>query len=224
MRIALIHALTESVAPVHAAFARHWPAATCFDLLDNSLSADLADAGMLTPALHARFLTLGHYAAEQQGKGGKTTAILFTCSAFGPAIEAVKQAVALPVLKPNESAFASALAAGSRIALLVTFPPSLESLRVELQQMAAGAGRQVTIEARIVDGALAALKAGDATSHDRLIAAAAEALPPVDAVILGQFSMARAAAIMPPRSDRQIITTPDAAVLALRQMLTGTGA
>ena len=41
-RIALIHALEESVLPARAAFAAHWPEAHAFDLLDTSLATDLA--------------------------------------------------------------------------------------------------------------------------------------------------------------------------------------
>ena len=48
MRIALIHALRHSPPPVEAAFARLWPEATLMNLLDDSLSADLAREGALT--------------------------------------------------------------------------------------------------------------------------------------------------------------------------------
>ncbi len=110
-RIALIHALAESVAPIRAAFATHWPGAACFDLLDTSLSADLAAAGRLEAEMIARFRTLARYAAGTSGAGGQTAAILFTCSAFGPAIEAVKAGLSIPVMRPNEAAFEQALEA-----------------------------------------------------------------------------------------------------------------
>jgi len=218
-RITLIHALADSVQPIHAAFGRHWPEADRFDLLDTSLSADLAAAGDLTTAIRERFLTLGQYAAQQVGVGGKTAAILFTCSAFGPAIDAVKAALPIPVLKPNESAFADALATGRRIGLLVTFLPSLASLRAELRTMAAASGQSIDIEAKYIEGALAALKAGDTTTHDRLIAEAATALPAPDVIVLGQFSMARAANLVSNASACPVITTPDAAVLGLRRLV-----
>ena len=218
-RIALIHALADSVDPIHAAFGRHWPDAVTFDLLDTALSADLAAAGQLTPAIHDRFGVLGRYAAATEGIGGMTRAILFTCSAFGPAIDAVKAALPIPVLKPNEAAFAAALRRGKRIGLLVTFGPSLPALSAELKQMAAETGQRLDLEAGLVPDALAALKAGDARQHDRLIAEAAQRLPPLDALILGQFSMARAASAVASSLDCPVITTPDAAVLALKSVL-----
>lgn len=218
-RIMLVHALAESVAPIHRAFAAHWPEASCFDLMDTSLSADLAAAGELTQSIHNRFLTLGRYAAELSGEGGKTAGILFTCSAFQPAIDAVKEDLSLPVLRPNEAAFEAALDIGRRIGLLVTFPPSLTSLSTELRGMAAARGIEIELTARNVDGALAALKAGNGTRHDALVAKAAAEMRDVDVLVLGQFSLARAAAAIKPVEGRAVLTTPDSAVRKLHRLI-----
>src|SRR5437763_6807276 len=113
MRITLIHALKHSIVPVEASFARLWPDARLMNLLDDSLSADLARDGRLTNAMTERFLALGRYAA-----GTAADAILFTCSAFGPCIEAVARAHApMPVLKPNEAMIEQAVAQGGRIGI-----------------------------------------------------------------------------------------------------------
>ena len=208
-RIALIHALRDSVEPAMAAMARGWPDARIANLLDDSLSADLARDGRLTDAMTARFVHLARYAVDTGADG-----ILFTCSAFGPAIEAARAAVKVPVLKPNESAFAAALAAGPRVGLLVTFEGSLPPLTAELRTMAAG--RPPEIHARLVPGALAALQKGDAAAHDRAIVAEAAALPACDAIVLGQFSMARARAAVAAGANCPILSTPDAAVADLR--------
>ena len=83
-RIALIHALAHSPAPVQKEFQLQWPECRLMNLLDDSLSADLAAAGGLDAAMFRRFETLSDYAV-----GTGADAILFTCSAFGPCIEAV---------------------------------------------------------------------------------------------------------------------------------------
>ncbi|MCA3261072.1 MAG: arylsulfatase [Telmatospirillum sp.] len=211
-RIALIHALRDSVAPAMEAMARGWPDASPVNLLDDSLSADLARDGHLTEAMTGRFVSLAKYAVANGADG-----ILFTCSAFGPAIEAARAAVAVPVLKPNESAFAAALAAGSSIGLLVTFPGSLVPLGAELRAMAAG--RDLSLAAHMVPDALAALQTGDGATHDRLIAAAARKLPPGNAIVLGQFSMARARPSVADAVAATVLATPDAAVADLRSRL-----
>src|SRR5690242_5704388 len=123
MRIALIHAVTVAMAPVHEAFARLWPAAECVDILDTSLSVDRERDGELTPAMTWRIGTLADYAAATGAAG-----ILYTCSAFGQAIEAAAAATSLPVLKPNEAMFDAALGAGERIGMLATFGPSVDAM------------------------------------------------------------------------------------------------
>lgn len=217
-RIALIHALEDSVAPIRDAFARLWPQARTADLLDTSLSADLAAVGGLDDAMIGRFVALGRYAATGTG-GHDTRAILFTCSAFGPAIDAVKADLPIPVMRPNEAAFDEALNTGRRIALVVTFQPSLPSLTRELQDMAAARGQSVEITPVLAEGALSALKAGDGAGHDDAVLRACRSLGPQDAVLLGQFSLARAAIPLRQHMGCPVLTTPDSAVRALRGLL-----
>src|SRR3954454_5672992 len=146
MRIALIHALKHSITPIEASFAQAWPDARLMNLLDDSLSADLARDGRLTDAMTGRFLSLARYAA-----GTGADAILFTCSAFGPCIEAVAHAHApMPVLKPNEAMIEEAVTKGRRIGLLSSFPPTLASMPREFP-----AG--IEIVPKLAEGAMAAL-------------------------------------------------------------------
>ena len=219
VRIALIHALEESVQPARQAFARHWPEAFAFDLLDTSLAVDRADAGRLDEAMTTRFHTLADYAVTFAGRGGHTAGILFTCSAFGSAIDAVKARSPVPVLRPNESAFEAALQRGDRLGLVVSFEPSRLSLEAELRAAAAAHGREVTVRSVTAEGALEALKAGDGDRHDALAARAAAGLGDVDAIILGQFSLARAHDRVAAATAVPVVTTPRSAVEALRAMV-----
>jgi Asp/Glu/hydantoin racemase len=208
MRIALIHALRHSPPAIEAAFARLWPGATLMNLLDDSLSADLARDGAITPAMTERFLTLSRYAVNTGAD-----AILFTCSAFGPCIEACAAELApLPVLKPNEAMVAEAAAMGGRIGLLASFGPTLDSMPPEFP-------RNVILVPRLAEGALDALNRGDAETHDRLAAEAARDLIDCDAIALAQFSLARAAPLITAATGKPVLTTPDSAVRALRARL-----
>lgn len=208
MRIALIHALKHSIAPIEAAFARLWPDARLMNLLDDSLSADLARDGRLTEPMTERFLALGDYAAATGAD-----AILFTCSAFGPCIEAVARAHApMPVLKPNEAMIEQAVTMGKRIGLLSTFPPTLVSMPPEFPS-------SVAIVPKLADGALAALDRGDRATHDRLIAEASRDLRDCDVIALAQFSIAQAAPLVADATGKPVVTTPDSAVLKLKGLL-----
>ncbi|MEN0073745.1 MAG: arylsulfatase [Paracraurococcus sp.] len=218
MRIALIHALRHSPPPIEAAFARAWPEAVLMNLLDDSLSADLARAGSLTPAMTERFLTLSRYAVGTGAEG-----ILFTCSAFGPCIEAVAAEQApRPVLKPNEAMIEEAVAAARdaaggrrpRIGLLASFAPTLQSMPPEFPA-------DVELVPCHAEGSLAALDAGDGATHDRLAAEAARRLGECDVIALAQFSLARAAPLVAEATGRPVFTTPDSAVRKIRRLLVG---
>ncbi|MCK1714510.1 MULTISPECIES: aspartate/glutamate racemase family protein [unclassified Bradyrhizobium] len=208
MRIALIHALKHSIAPIEAAFATAWPQARLMNLLDDSLSADLARGGTLNDAMTERFLALGDYAMATGAD-----AILFTCSAFGPCIEAVARAHApKPVLKPNEAMIEQAVTMGKRIGLLSTFPPTLVSMPPEFPA-------SIEVVPKLAEGALAALDRGDRAEHDRLIVEASKDLRDCDIVALAQFSIAATAPLVAEATGRPVVTTPDSAVHKLKKLL-----
>src|SRR5262245_21723265 len=208
MRITLIHALKHSIAPIEAAFAQAWPDVRLMNLLDDSLSADLARDGELNDTMTERFLALGDYAATTGAD-----AILFTCSAFGPCIEAVARAHApMPVLKPNEAMIEQAVTMGRRIGLLSTFPPTLASMPPEFPA-------SVDIVPKLAEGALAALDRGDRATHDRLIVEASRDLRDCDVIALAQFSIAATAPLVTEATGKPVVTTPDSAVAKLKKLL-----
>ena len=213
-RIFLIHATPLSLAPIADAFARLWPEAELANLLDDSLSRERARDGRLTQAMTGRFLALARYAEDAGAE-----AILFTCSAFGPAIEACRTRSAVPMLKPNEAMLEEALAVGADIGLIASFPPSLPALEEELREAARAAGKAIRVHTALAAGAMEALGAGNAATHDRLIAAAAKSLSDCDVVCFAQFSMSGAAAAAAAASGRRVLTTPDSAVAKLRRLL-----
>ena len=116
------------------------------------------------------------------------------------------------MLKPNEAAIEEAVGIGRRIGLLATFPGTLASMPAEFPP-------GVEVVPCLAEGALAALDAGDAAAHDRLSAEAAVALKGCDAVLLGQFSLARAAPLVEAATGLPAVTTPGSAVRKLRRLL-----
>lgn len=211
-RIALIHALAHSPAPINEALARDWPEALRMNLLDDSLSADLARAGRLDDAMTARFIALADYAVSTGSQ-----AILFTCSAFGPCIDAVaRRHAAIPVLKPNEAMVDEALAAGGRIGLVASFQPTLDSMPAEF-------GPGADLHTRLAEGALDALNRGDTAAHDAAAAEAAARLAEdgCTVIALAQFSLARARPLVAAQTGLPVFTTVDSAVRLLRRRLGG---
>ena len=217
-RVALIHATALAVGPIHSAFQRLWPQARCMNLLDDSLSVDLAEAGCLEPDMVKRFVDLAVYA-----KGTGCTGILFTCSAFGPAIEAAGAVVGLPALKPNQAMFEEALvrspAVDARLGLIATFEASIPSMSAELQALAQARGMQVSLQTVFVPGAMQDLAQGRSDMHHQKIAQAALQLADCDAVMLAQFSMAAAQPLVQAGLACPVLSSPECAVLALRKAM-----
>lgn len=209
-RVALIHALAHSVAPINEEMARQWPECERMNLLDDSLSADLARSSTgLDVAMHNRFITLSDYAISTGAHG-----LLFTCSAFGPCIEAVARRSSVPVLKPNEAMIDEAVRLGRSIGLIATFMPTLQSMPAEFPS-------GVEVLPVLAEGALDALNTGDLKRHDELIAQAAQAAiaQGADVIALAQFSMARAEPLVRQSVSPPVITTVGSAVRAMRRAL-----
>jgi aspartate/glutamate racemase len=213
-RIALIHAVAVAMQPVEEAFRRHWPEAERVNLLDDSLSVDRnregPGTGPMDGTMSARIAALAQYAL-----GCRADGILYTCSAFGEAIDAVKRTLHVPALKPNEAMFAEALQHGARIGLLASFAPSVPSMESEFRQ----AYPDVEIRSACAPEALKALQAGDGATHDRLLAEAAPKLAGCDAIMLAQFSTARARAAVEKAVSCPVLTSPDSAVLKMKASL-----
>jgi len=213
-RIALVHAVAVAMPPVHEAFRQLWPEAECVDILDTSLSRDRERDGELTKKMIGRFLLLARY-AEDNGAAG----ILFTCSAFGAAIEAAAAKAKVPVLKPNEAMFEAALATGKRLGMLATFQPSVAGMEEEFRAIAGQAKSKAALDSFCVPGAMKALQAGDGAEHDQLLAIAAPRFADRDAVLLAHFSTSRAAAAVRAAVRCPVLTAPGAAVEKLKALI-----
>jgi hypothetical protein len=104
-RIALIDALAHSPAPINAVLARERPEARRMNLLDDSLSADLARTGSLDAGDGTTHDRLAAQAALQLAEAGCAVIALAQFS-LARARDAVAQATGLPVLTTPDSAVA----------------------------------------------------------------------------------------------------------------------
>jgi hypothetical protein len=215
-RIALIHATPVAIDPVAQAFATDWPEAEIVNILEDSLSPDRAKADDLTEAMTGRIVALARYAGSTGADG-----ILFTCSAFGPAIEKAATLMELPVLKPNEAMFEQAIETGGDVAMLATFGPAVASMEAEFAEQARLSGVGAKLKSILVDGAMDALRSGDAARHNELVAEAAARLSGVGTIMLAHFSTSRAAAALRQATALPVLTSPGAAVAKMKRLVKG---
>lgn len=216
LRIGLIHAVQVAIDPINQAFAAQWPDAECMNVLDDCLSVDRAKSHDLSKSIYRRMQQLSAYTVDNGAD-----AVLFTCSAFGPAIEAARGALDVPVLKPNEAMFEAALAHGDRIGMLVSFQPSVASMSEEFEELVNARRSASKLEVVCEPEAMTSLRAGDTERHNALLAQAAKRLAHSDAIMLGQFSTACAKGAVEAATGKPVLTSPDAAVAELKRRLAG---
>jgi len=119
----------------------------------------------------------------------------------------------------NLAMIEQALALGSKIAILATFEPSIESISAEFRLAAQARNLPLQLVTAASADAYQALQAGNVEHHDQWVAQLAKQLADCDVVCFSQFSMTRAASAAREASGREVLTTPDSAVLMLRKLL-----
>ncbi|QTF91908.1 aspartate/glutamate racemase family protein [Halomonas sp. BM-2019] len=212
MKVYLIHAVMAAIDPVLTSIRQEWPEVEAHNLLDDSLETDKANS---RNEMSQRLLALARYARSNDAAG-----ILFTCSAFGEAIEKTAEALDIPVLKPNEAMFYQAIERGGRVAMLATFEPAIESMEREFHDIKNALHSDVTLKSFWVSGAREALKSGDHDRHDDLVAEMAAGLSGFDTVMLAHFSTASAASKVAKVTTARVLTSPATAVDSLKKRVT----
>lgn len=189
---------------------------TTFNMVDESLLCDIIEQGKCPPTTARRLV--GHVlSAELAG----ATHILVTCSSMGHAVEAAQRLCNATVLRVDQPMADRAIATGSRIGVAATLPSTLEPTVDLIRRTAAAAGREVAIDARVIDGAFQAVMNGQTDTHDTLVASAiAELSRTTDVIVLAQASMARVTDALPPdQRPVPILTSPRLAVRHLATLL-----
>lgn len=210
-RIALFHATRAAIQPVEGAFREIWPEASHWSLLDEGLTQAVDAAGGYTEEIGDRFIQLATYAADTA-----PDAFLFTCTAFGPAMEECKRRFPFPTFKPNEALLEAGLTAGKRVGLLASHPVTLPMLTGQLEELAKERGQAITVVPKLAEGAWNDLTAGRKQAHDDKLLAAAEALLNCDAILLAQFSMAPLLPAIQAKTKAPVLSSPHAAVAHLK--------
>jgi Asp/Glu/hydantoin racemase len=214
-RIGVVHALYDSIRPIETAFAEGWPEAETVSLYDQSLYADFDRHRRITEAIRRRVATLLALSVESGAR-----AVLFSGSLFGEAVIAARVGLGVPVLTAYEALIEDAFAAGRRLGLLTTAAGTGELMEADIAAYAAGQGiGDHRLETRFVEGAMEALRRGERDTHDALVARAAEDLEGCDVLLLGQFSMAPAAARIASRPGRRVLTSSGSAAAKMRRLV-----
>ncbi len=218
--VAFIHTSPAAIGPLMQFYSEAAPELEITNLLDDGIlrlfrSQSLAEA-------QKRLAEMIRVAQEAYG----AELVMITCSAVPKnMMERLRGSYALPGLKPvlkiDEPMARQAVAAGKKIGVVVTFPPTLEPTRKLLTEAAEEAGVGVDIVTEVSPRAYQALLANDHQTHDELLLAAIKRLDEqkVDAIVLAQVSMARILAQLEGRVTTPVLSSLNTSLEAIRRAL-----
>lgn len=189
-KAAFFHTTLATPAPMKAAFHERYPEAELITILEDGVLPEvIANDGLPTPSIVKRLVEYGAIAQEQGA-----AVFVCMCTTLGIAVREAQKAVAIPMLTIDGPMLKKAVETGSKIGMLITFPPTECTSKAAALAFAADCEREVTVDVIVVDGARDALNAGDKQTHDRLIAEKAQAVAAdYDVLVFAQVTMLDAA-------------------------------
>ena len=185
--LAMLHTVPGLVTDMEARASNTVPGLRVLHYVDESLLRDTVAEGSTPGHVRRRLISYARYAEESRAQ-----ALLVSCSSIGEAATAAQDFVSIPVLRIDSPMAELAVSSGDRIGVLATVSATLGPTTRLVQAAAARQGKTPAITAKQVDGAFDALRAGDRSTHDKLMLAAfSELAAESDVVVLAQASMAR---------------------------------
>jgi Asp/Glu/hydantoin racemase len=214
--VAMVHATPAAIAPAVTAFADCFPEAELWHLLDDRLVSDAEAAGGLVPPLRRRMLSLIGHAIT-----GGADGVLLTCSMYGPVARLATQLWDRPVAGSDEAMYERVVAERPhRVAVLGSLETAVTDSAARLREALAAAGAETDVTGVLCPGAAAAARDGDGAALLASLRSAAEPLAgEVDAVLLGQYSLAGVHAQLEAALGVPVWSPPHVAAELLRRRL-----
>ncbi|HEV9038041.1 MAG TPA: aspartate/glutamate racemase family protein [Puia sp.] len=214
--LGLIHTSATLVPVFQQLTSKGLPGVKVFNIVDDSLIADVIRKGQLTSQTARRVVD---YVGSAENAGADY--IMVTCSSIGAAVEASAALTRVPVLRVDQPMADLAVAKGTRVGVIATLPTTLAPTSDLVKRRAAIAGKAIELTSRLCEGAFDALMGGDPAKHDKMVADALRELSAqVDVIVLAQASMARVVDALPEADKRiPILASPPTAIEYLKSVL-----
>jgi Asp/Glu/hydantoin racemase len=214
-RIGVIHTTPATVDLFGRLLRERIPGADVVNLLDDSILPELRDNGADLSAVEPRWRD---YVRIVSGRG--VDVILNACSSIGELCAHAQGDVPQPIIRVDAGMVREAMTRGTRIGVIATLATTLGPTGRLVLETATEQGQSVDLDSVLVEGAYAALMAGDQARHDDLIAAAlGRATQSNDVIMLAQASMARVLPRLDETQQRKVLTSPPYAVEDIARVL-----
>ena len=173
-------------------------------LVDSDVLARVISDGSITQDSEARIRLMAE-AAEKAG----ADVIFSACSSLGPAIDAAKDHVGIPIVKIDDAMTRRAAQTADRVGVLATVPSTLGPTAALIRSAALDLGRDVEVLEHLCPGAFDVLMGGDRDAHDAMVLQGARQLAAAtDVVVLAQASMARLAPSLEAALGVPVLSSP----------------
>lgn len=206
--VAVIHTSPATVELFSRLLAEQLPDVRIVNILDDSVLPQLRDNGGDIGAIAPRWRQYARIARD-----GGASVILNACSSIGELCALAEQELGIPVIRVDTAMAEKAVELGHVVAVAATLPSTLRPTCDLLAATGQARGSHVEVHALLIEGAYAALMAGNRETHDDLIAEAlTRAASFADAVVLAQASMARVLPRLTPEQQAKCLVSPALAV------------
>lgn len=184
-KIGIIHTTPATIAGLNQLVKEKIGEVEIINFLDDSILGDMR-AQHKVEYVRERWIS---YAGVLQTLGAD--AVLSACSTVGEFAEEADEMLTIPVYRIDEAMCEKAVQMGNRVSVLATLSSTLNPTVRLVEKKAKLAGKNISVNTVLVEGAYEALMDGKKDIHDAKIAAAVkECLAASDAVVLAQASMA----------------------------------
>ncbi|MDR3643758.1 MAG: aspartate/glutamate racemase family protein [Clostridia bacterium] len=184
-KVGIIHTSFVSVDYLKSLFAEILPEVELFNIVDDSMLAEVSKVGHITPAIIRRICK---YALEAEALGADL--ILNQCSSVSESVDVAKQLIHIPYVKIDEAMAEEAVKIGGTISVVATVESTMGPSTRLIERAAERMGRKVTIKKCLVDGAMYVLIREGKEKHNQLVKSVVEkAAAESDVVVLAQGSM-----------------------------------
>ncbi len=116
--------------------------------------------------------------------------VVVSCSTLSPVVERLRNQFTTPIITIDEAMAKKAVESGKNIVVLATAESTVIPTVTKLQSTAKAMGKEVSVSSFVNMDAIAALRAGDKETHDRLVLELSDNAAQADVCVLAQASMA----------------------------------
>jgi aspartate/glutamate racemase len=211
-KVGLISVTLNAVNPMMRLLSQKTDSFEVLNYLDEGLQKLVDVEGRLTDKSISRMIALIGKAANDGAE-----IVLLTCTVFSPLVDRFNTLFSIPIISVDGAMLDEAVRMNKSTAILCTFSATVQTSLQIFEDAAKWHGINPKVDVFLLEEAMKAIKSGNKTDHDRIIAEKAEELSDLyDLIVLAQISMSEAKSCIK-NCTKPVLTSPESAIKALEK-------